>query len=71
MEGYKHLGDLSAVEPWHSRWMCCYDCKLSWEGCWDNFMCPKCGAGELPTSESAKLPPGFSTPVEASARGTA
>lgn len=46
---YKHMGDLSAVDPPYRRWMCCDDCMLSWYGCWDNFECPKCGKGELPS----------------------
>jgi hypothetical protein len=45
---YTYLGNFSAVEPVHTRYMVCYDCKVSWHGCWDNFMCPKCGKGELP-----------------------
>jgi len=45
---YTYLGNFSAVEPVHTRYMVCYECKVSWHGCWDNFMCPKCGKGELP-----------------------
>jgi hypothetical protein len=48
-QGYVYLGNFSATEPWYDLWMCCDDCKVSWMGCWDNFMCPKCGEGELPT----------------------
>jgi len=44
----KYLGDLSAVDPPYRRYMECYACQLSWDGCWDNFQCPKCGEGELP-----------------------
>jgi len=47
----EYLGDFSATPPWASRHMECYECDVSWTGCWDNFMCPKCGSGELPTSE--------------------
>ena len=55
---YEYLGDLSAVEPWHVRHMECSDCMVSWGGCWDNFQCPKCGEGELPSySDSIELGP--------------
>ena len=46
---YEHLGNLSAVDPWHRRFMQCHDCQVSWDGCWDNFQCPRCGNGELPS----------------------
>ena len=46
---YKYLGDFSATPPQYSRHMECHDCEVSWTGCWDNFMCPKCRKGELPT----------------------
>jgi hypothetical protein len=46
-----YLGNFSAVDPVYSRHMECYDCRVSWTGCWDNFQCPKCGKGELPNSE--------------------
>ena len=49
MEEYKYLGNFSAVGPAHTRHMSCHDCKVSWDGCWDNFMCPKCGEGEIPS----------------------
>lgn len=45
---YKYLGNYSANGPEHSRLMCCDKCEVSWTGCWDNFMCPKCGEGEIP-----------------------
>jgi hypothetical protein len=48
MSEYKHLGNLSATPPWHTREMDCHDCKVSWGGCWDNFQCPECGEGEIP-----------------------
>ena len=51
MDNYKYLGNFSAVEPVYSRQMSCHECKVYWVGCWDNFMCPQCGEGELPTSE--------------------
>ena len=47
----KHLGNFSAVDPAYSRHMICHDCAVSWTGCWDNFMCPICQQGELPSSE--------------------
>jgi len=47
----KYLGNFSAVDPAYSRHMQCYECDVSWTGCWDNFQCPQCGKGELPTSE--------------------
>lgn len=53
-DGYKFMGDLSAVEPWHRIYMSCDACKLSWYGCWDNFQCPKCGEGELPWKGESK-----------------
>lgn len=50
-EEYKYLGDFSAVPPEHSRAMMCHKCEVRWTGCYDNFQCPKCGGGELPTSD--------------------
>lgn len=47
---YEYLGDVSATPPWFSRYMTCDKCHVSWTGCWDNFQCPRCGEGELPTS---------------------
>lgn len=46
---YRYLGNFSAVDPAYSRHMQCHECKVSWTGCWDNFQCPECGEGELPT----------------------
>jgi hypothetical protein len=46
---YEYLGDFSATPPWHSRSMACDDCRVSWTGCWDNYQCPKCGMGDLPS----------------------
>lgn len=51
---YTYLGDLSATPPWHSKSMSCDDCRVRWVGCWDNFQCPKCGQGELPSSEVSR-----------------
>jgi len=51
IEEYEYLGNLSAVDPVYSRDMICYECKVRWTGCWDNFQCPKCGEGELPSHE--------------------
>lgn len=51
MEDYKYLGNFSAVDPAYSRGMSCHDCKVDWIGCYDNFMCPICGKGELPNNE--------------------
>ena len=48
IEGYKYLGNFSAVDPAYSRGMCCHKCEVEWTGCWDNFMCPQCGDGGLP-----------------------
>jgi hypothetical protein len=48
---YQYLGDFSAVDPAYSAHMSCHDCEVSWTGCWDNFECPKCGGGELPSME--------------------
>jgi hypothetical protein len=50
---YEHLGDLSATPPWHSRHMTCEPCRVSWTGCWDNFQCPRCAKGELPTHDGS------------------
>jgi hypothetical protein len=47
----RHLGNFSAVEPVYSRLMFCGECNVDWIGCWDNFMCPECGEGELPSAE--------------------
>lgn len=55
----RHLGNFSAVDPAYSRLMYCYECNVSWVGCWDNFMCPECGKGELPSNNidfNLKLP---------------
>jgi len=49
IEDYKYLGDYSATPPGHDRFMSCDKCRVSWTGCWDNFQCPKCGDGEIPT----------------------
>lgn len=46
---YRYLGNFSAVDPAYSRDMQCHDCKVRWTGCWDNFKCPECHQGDLPT----------------------
>lgn len=51
-DDYKYLGDYSATPPQYSRYMYCDPCKVSWTGCWDNFQCPQCGMGELPTCDN-------------------
>lgn len=53
MMAYQYLGDFSATPPWHSVFMECHNCKVSWTGCWDNFQCPKCGEGEIPSINNA------------------
>jgi hypothetical protein len=62
---YKYLGDFSATPPQYSRGMFCDDCKVRWTGCWDNFQCPQCGQGELPSSDpndySSLKPPSSSS----------
>jgi len=45
---YKYIGNFSAADPAYSRGFSCHDCKVDYTGCWDNFMCPICGKGELP-----------------------
>lgn len=45
----QYLGNFSAVEPVYSKEMCCAKCNVTWTGCWDNFMCPICEEGELPS----------------------
>ncbi len=50
MSEYKYVGNFSAVDPAYSRGMSCDKCQVSWTGCWDNFQCPVCFDGELPTS---------------------
>jgi hypothetical protein len=48
---YRDLGDLSAVDPPYARTMYCDACMVKWLGCWDSFMCPECGEGELPSCQ--------------------
>ena len=48
---YRYLGDFAATPIGYGRYMACEHCRVSWTGCWDNFQCPECGHGELPTSE--------------------
>lgn len=47
-----YVGNFSAVGPEYSRYMTCSDCNVAWTGCWDNFECPKCGQGELPSCDT-------------------
>jgi hypothetical protein len=54
-EDYEYLGNFSATPPWHSVSMSCDRCRVSWTGCWDNFQCPKCGEGELPSANADPL----------------
>ena len=56
LTSYRYLGNYSAVDPAYSRGMSCDDCRVSWTGCWDNFQCPICGRGELPSCEVIQLP---------------
>lgn len=49
-DGTEYLGNFSAVDPAYSVGMTCHDCNVSWTGCWDNFECPRCGKGELPST---------------------
>ena len=51
MTEYKYLGDFSATPPWYSQLMSCHECQVSWTGCWDNFQCPQCGKGDLPSPD--------------------
>jgi hypothetical protein len=48
---YEYVGNYSATDPAYSRGMQCDKCEVSWTGCWDNFQCPRCGEGELPTND--------------------
>ena len=66
MSEYTYVGNFSAVDPAYSRAMACDECEVSWTGCWDNFQCPKCGEGELPTSDAGGL---FDFTVISSAKG--
>jgi predicted RNA-binding Zn-ribbon protein involved in translation (DUF1610 family) len=52
---YRYLGDFAACEMWAARHMTCDACRVAWTGCWDNFMCPECGEGELPSCEPAGM----------------
>lgn len=53
---YQYLGNFSAVDPAYSRGMSCHDCEVEWTGCWDNFQCPRCGEGELPSCDPNPFP---------------
>jgi hypothetical protein len=52
---YKYLGNFAACEPWAAQGMQCHECQVSWTGCWDNFQCPRCGQGELPSQYNPAL----------------
>jgi hypothetical protein len=52
---FEYLGDFSATPAWASRSMQCESCRVSWTGCWDNFQCPKCGEGDLPSADMEVL----------------
>jgi hypothetical protein len=52
---YRYLGDFAACEMWAARSMSCDTCRVSWTGCWDNFLCPECGMGELPGFDSEPM----------------
>jgi hypothetical protein len=51
----KYVGNFSAVDPAYSRHMACHKCKVEWTGCWDNFQCPECGDGELPSMDISNI----------------
>lgn len=51
----KYLGNFSAVGPEYSKHMECFECDVSWTGCWDNFMCPICHEGEIPKFNHTSL----------------
>lgn len=51
----RYMGNFSAVEPVHTRYMICFECNVSWHGCWDNFQCPVCKNGEIPSSNINEL----------------
>ena len=55
---YKYMGNFAACEPWAAVYMECHDCRVSWNGCWDNFECPVCRRGDLPNQNE---PPYAST----------
>ena len=50
-EEYKYIGDFSATPPWGATNILCHDCKIQFTGCWDNFQCPQCGKGEIPSAD--------------------
>ena len=53
---YQYIGNFSAVDPAYSRGMSCHECKVSWTGCWDNFQCPICWQGEVPSCDPKPFP---------------
>lgn len=54
-DDYEYIGNFSAVDPAYSRAFSCDKCEVSYTGCADNFMCPKCGGGELPRADNNLL----------------
>ena len=51
----RYLGNFAACEPWTAVYMQCDDCDVSWVGCWDNFECPICRKGELPSATDHRI----------------
>ena len=49
--GEKDYGDLSAVDIIYQVSMYCEKCNVRWYGCWDNYECPECFTGDLPTCD--------------------
>jgi len=52
---YKYYGDISAVPPERSVLIYCDNCEICFTGCWDNFLCPECGEGELPSFQQENV----------------
>jgi hypothetical protein len=52
---YHYLGNFASCERWAERSMHCDACRVEWTGCWDNFMCPECGEGQLPGFEPLSM----------------
>jgi hypothetical protein len=51
-ESPKYIGDFAACEAWAARLLTCSRCNVCWTGCWDNFQCPTCGEGDVPTNDA-------------------
>lgn len=45
---YKKIDTGIGADPIHKVEMYCDNCKVRWDGCWDNFSCPICGNGDPP-----------------------